>query len=83
VQTLGWVVLGTAVVFVVVHRNAARRCLAAYRAAHRGATPGIEWLTHRDPDPEVERLRVRRLLTVIPASVLVMAGIVVMATVAR
>jgi hypothetical protein len=81
VQTLGWVIFGTAMIFVVLHRNAARQYLAAYRAAHRGETPGIEWLTHRDPDPEVERLRVRRLLAVVPASVLVMAGIVLVAIV--
>ena len=74
-QALGWVVFGTAMLFVVLHRNAARRYLDAYRATHRGETPGIEWLSTRDPDPAVERLRVRRLLTVIPASVLVMLGI--------
>jgi hypothetical protein len=75
VQLAGWVVLATALVFVVLHRNAAREYLAAYRAAHRGETPGIEWLTTRDADPGVERLRLRRLAMVIPASVLVMLGI--------
>jgi hypothetical protein len=75
VQLVGWVVLATALVFVVLHRTAAREYLAAYRAAHRGETPGIEWLVRRDPDPAVERLRIRRLLVVIPACVLVMTGI--------
>jgi hypothetical protein len=79
VQVIGYVVIATALVFVVLHRNAAKAYLAAYRAAHRGETPGIEWVTHRDPDPEVERLRLRRLATLIPASVLVMLGVVLVA----
>jgi len=79
VQLVGYVVFATALVFVVLHRNAAKSYLAEYRSAHHGATPGIEWLTQRDPDPEVERLRVRRLVAVIPAIVLVMAGIVLVA----
>jgi len=79
VQLVGYVVFATALIFVVLHRTAAKAYLAAYRAAHGGTTPGIEWLTRRDPDPEVERLRVRRLLAVIPASVLVMLGIVMVA----
>lgn len=79
-QLIGYVVFATALVFVVLHRNAAKAYLAAYRAAHRGASPGLEWLTRRDPDPVVERLRVRRLLVVIPAIALVMTGIVLVAS---
>jgi hypothetical protein len=76
VQLVGYVVFATALVFVVLHRNAAKAYLAAYRTAHGGATPGIEWLTHRDTDPTVERLRFRRLIVLIPASVLVITGVV-------
>ena len=78
-QLTGYVVFATALIFVVVHRTAAKAYLAAYRDVHGGETPGIEWLTHRDPDPGVERLRLRRLLAVIPASILVMAGIALVA----
>jgi hypothetical protein len=78
VQLTGYVVFATALVLVVLQRNAAKAYLAAYRAAHGGTTPGAEWMTTRDPDPGVERLRRRRLLTVIPASVCLMAGIILM-----
>ncbi len=77
-QSIGWVLFGTAMVLVVLHRDAAKRYLAAYERVHRGR-PGAEWLVRRDPDPDVERLRLRRLLVVIPASVFVMAGVALLA----
>ena len=74
-QLVGWVVFSTAMLFVVLHRDAARAYLRAYRAAHRNLDPGASWLVHRDPDPEVERLRRKRLLLVVPASACVLVGI--------
>jgi len=75
VQLVGYAAFATAMVLVVLHRNVAREYLTAYRAAHAGATPGIEWLVRQDPHRDVERLRRRRVLVVVPASVMVMAGI--------
>ena len=74
-QLVGYAVFATAMILVVLHRNAAKEYLAAYRAAHAGATPGIEWLVRQDPHQHVERLRRRRILVVVPASVMVMVGI--------
>ena len=75
VQALGWLAFGTAMIFVVLHRTAARRYLDAYEAAHGSRDPGPGWMVHADPVPGVEALRRRRLLVVVPASVLVMTGI--------
>jgi hypothetical protein len=75
---VGYGVFAVALVLVMLHRNAARSYLDAYRAAHHGTTPGLEWLTTHDPDPEVEHLRVRRLLALVGASVLLMVGIALM-----
>ena len=75
-QALGWLAFGTAMIFVVLHRTAARRYLDAYEAAHGSRDPGARWIVHPDPVPGVEALRRRRLLFVVPASILVMTGIV-------
>ena len=75
VQALGWLAFGTAMILVVLHRTAARRYLDAYEAAHGSRDPGAGWIVHADPVPGVEALRRRRLLVVVPASVLVMTGI--------
>ena len=75
VQALGWLAFGTAMIFVVLHRTAARRYLDAYEAAHGSRDPGAGWMVHADPVPGVEALRRRRLLVVVPASILVMTGI--------
>jgi hypothetical protein len=76
VETLGWLAFGTAMILVVLHRTAARRYLDAYQAAHGSRDPGTGWVIHADPVPLVEDLRRRRLLLVLPASLLVMTGIV-------
>ena len=73
-QLVGYVVFATALVLVVLHRDIAKRHLAAYEDAH-GGRPGLEWLVRRDPHPDVERLRLRRLLVAVPASVAILAGI--------
>ena len=75
---VGYGLFAIALVLVMLHRNAARSYLDAYRGAHDGTTPGLEWLTTHDADPDVERLRVRRLLALVSASVLLMAGIALM-----
>jgi hypothetical protein len=75
VQALGWIAFGTAMIFVALHRTAARRYLDAYEAEHGSRSPGAGWMVHADPVPGVEALRRRRLLVVVPASILVMAGI--------
>jgi hypothetical protein len=75
VQALGWIAFGTAMIFVALHRTAARRYLDAYEAAHGSRSPGAGWMVHADPVPGVEALRRRRLLVVVPASILVMTGI--------
>ena len=76
-QTLGWVVFGTAMVFVVLHRTAAKAYLDALEARDGHRDPGASWMVRRDPDPVTERLRRRRLMTAIPASVLVLVGVVI------
>jgi hypothetical protein len=76
VQALGWIAMGTAMILVVLHRTAARRYLDAYEAAHGSRDPGAGWLVTADPVPQVEALRRRRLVLVVPASILVMTGIV-------
>jgi hypothetical protein len=76
VQALGWLAFGTAMILVVLHRTAARRYLDAYEAAHGTRDPGAGWVIHADPVPLVEALRRRRLLLVLPASILVMTGII-------
>jgi hypothetical protein len=75
-QALGWIVFGTAMLFVVLHRDAAEAYLTALEARDGHRDPGASWLVRRDPDPEIERLRRRRLRLVIPASLLTLAGIV-------
>ena len=74
-QALGWIAFGTAMIFVVLHRTAARKYLDAYEAAHGSRDPGVGWMMHADPVPGVEALRRRRLLVVVPASILVMTGL--------
>jgi hypothetical protein len=75
VQALGWLAFGTAMILVLLHRTAAGRYLDAYEAAHGSRDPGAGWMVHADPVPGVEALRRRRLLIVVPASILVMTGI--------
>jgi len=75
-QALGWVVFGTAMMFVVLHRDAAKAYLTALEARYGTRDPGPSWMLHRDPDPGIEQLRRRRLRLVIPASVLTIGGIV-------
>ena len=75
VQALGWVALVTAMILVMVHRTAARNYLDAYEAAHGSRDPGAGWMVHADPVPGVEALRRKRLLVVVPASILVMTGL--------
>ena len=75
-QALGWIAFGTAMIFVMLHRTAARRYLDAYEAAHGSRDPGAGWVVNADPVPGVEALRRRRLLLVVPATILVMTGIV-------
>src|SRR4051794_3386661 len=60
-QVLGWLVFGTAMLFVVLHRDAAKAYLTALEARDGHRDPGPAWLVHRDPDPVIERLRRRRL----------------------
>jgi len=74
--------MGTAMILVVLHRTAAKRYLDAYEAAHGSRDPGAGWIVHADPVAAVEALRRRRLLLVVPASVLVMTGIVLIVFVA-
>jgi hypothetical protein len=78
VQSIGWVVFGTAMLLVVLHRGAAKAYLSALEARDGHRDPGLSWLTHRDPDPEIERLRRRRLLLVIPAAACVLAGVIIL-----
>ena len=68
--------MGTAMILVAAHHTAAKRYLDAYEAAHGIRDPGAGWMLHADPVPGVEALRRRRLLLVVPASILVMTGIV-------
>ena len=75
-QALGWLAFGTAFVLVVLHRRAAKRYLDAYEAAHGSREPGGSWLIRRDPIPNVEDLRLRRLLLFLPASALLILAIV-------
>ena len=75
VQALGWVALVTAMILVMVHRTAARNYLDAYEAAHGSRDPGAGWMVRADPVPGVEALRRKRLLVVVPASILVMTGL--------
>jgi len=79
VQALGWIAFGTAMILVVLHRTAARRYLDAYEAAHGSRNPGAGWLVRGDPVPAVEALRRRRLLVVVPASLLTMVAIILVA----
>lgn len=74
-QAIGWVVFGTAMMFVVLHRDAAKAYLTAFEARYGTRDPGPGWLLRADADPVVERLRRRRLMYVVPAIVLVLAGI--------
>ena len=53
-----------------------RKLPHAYEAAHGIPRPGAGWIGPRGPVPGVEALRRRRLLLVVPASILVMTGIV-------
>jgi hypothetical protein len=76
VQALGWLAFGTAMILVVLHRTAARNYLDAYEEAHGSRDPGAGWMVHTDPVPSVEALRRRRLMIVVPASVLVITGII-------
>ena len=62
--------------FVVLHRDAAKAYLTALERRDGHRDPGVSWLVRRDPDPVIERLRRRRLLLVVPASVLTLVGIV-------
>jgi hypothetical protein len=82
-QAVGWVAFGTAMVLVILHRDAAKAYLAALEARYGHRDPGPGWLVHADPDPVVERLRRRRLLLVLPASILLMTGIVLLVFVPR
>ena len=82
-QAVGWVVFVAATVLVLLHRDASKAYLAALEARYGHRDPGARWLIHADPDPVVERLRRRRLLLVLPASVLLMTGIVLLVFVAR
>jgi hypothetical protein len=75
-QALGWIVFGTAMLFVVLHRDAAKAYLTALEARDGHRDPGPAWLLHADPDPTIERLRRRRLRLVVPASALTLVGIV-------
>ena len=68
--------MGTAMILVVLHRTAAKRDLDAYEAVHGSRDPGAGWIVRADPVAAVEALRRRRLLLVVPASILVMTGIV-------
>ncbi|HEY3334781.1 MAG TPA: hypothetical protein VGK16_06030 [Candidatus Limnocylindrales bacterium] len=77
-QAIGWVVFGTAMMLVVLHRTAAKVYLNALEARDGHRDPGASWLLHRDPDPTIERLRRRRLLLLIPAAVLTIAGVVLL-----
>jgi hypothetical protein len=78
VQAIGWLVFGTAMLLVVLHRDAARAYLGAFEARYGTREPGASWLVRRDADPGVERLRRRRLMFAVPASVLTMTGIVLL-----
>jgi hypothetical protein len=63
-------------ILVALHRTAAKRYLDAYEAVHGSRDPGAGWVLHADPVPAVEALRRRRLVLVVPASILVLTGIV-------
>ncbi len=52
-QAIGWVVFGTAMMFVVLHRDAAKAYLTAIEARDGHRDPGPSWLLHRDPDPTI------------------------------
>lgn len=77
-QALGWLAFGTAFVLVVLHRRAAKRYLDAYEGAHGSRDPGATWVIHRDPIPDVEDLRLRRLLLFLPASALIVLAVLLL-----
>ncbi|HEX5828926.1 MAG TPA: hypothetical protein VFY23_15485 [Candidatus Limnocylindrales bacterium] len=75
-EMIGWMAFVAAGVLIVKHKEAAKAYLGALEARYGHRDPGPGWLIHPDPDPDVERLRRRRLYMVVPASVLLMTGIV-------
>jgi hypothetical protein len=74
----GYAVFVAALLVVLVHRSAARAHIDAYRDAHGTVAPAIGWLGRRDADPTVERLRIRRLLALAVATILLVIAIVLL-----
>ena len=73
---IGLPLMFVAVVLLFAARNPTNRYLDAFATAYKRMPRGREWLTRRDRDPEIERLRRIAVALRVGAFLLFLAGAV-------